>query len=72
VNSLTISEFIRTFSHVPFQLTKPKGTDITCRFAKCFEVAKAYSHFKMLGTMALYVSSQAHLFPEPPLSQLLM
>jgi hypothetical protein len=36
-----------------------------CRFTKCFEVTKGFSCFKMLGTMTLHVSSQAHLFPEP-------
>jgi hypothetical protein len=35
-----------------------------CRFVKCFEVEKGFSCFKMLGTMTLHVSSQAHLFPE--------
>jgi hypothetical protein len=43
----------------------PKGKNIMCRFAKCFEVTKGFSCFKMLGTMTLHVSSQAHLFPEP-------
>jgi hypothetical protein len=47
------------------QLTKPKGTNIICRFAKCFEVTKGFSYLKMLGTMTLHVSFRAHLFPEP-------
>jgi hypothetical protein len=51
--------------NVSSQLRNPKGTNIMCRFAKCFEVTKGFSCFKMLGTMTLHVSSQAHLFPEP-------
>jgi hypothetical protein len=39
-----------------------------CRFAKCFEVIKGFSGFKTLATMALYVSSQAHILPEPELT----
>jgi hypothetical protein len=38
----------------------PKG-----RFAKCFEVTKGFSCFKMLGTITLHVSSQTYIFPEP-------
>jgi hypothetical protein len=60
-----VIEFIIISSHVSSQLTKPKGTNIMCRFAKCFEITKGFSCFKMLGTMILHVSSQAHLFPEP-------
>jgi hypothetical protein len=51
--------------NVSSQLTKPKGTNIMCRFVRCFEVTKRFSCFKMLGTMTLHVSSQAYLFPEP-------
>jgi hypothetical protein len=66
VNSFTtVTEFIIIFCHVSSQLTKSKGRDIMCRFAKCFEVTKAFSCFKTLGTLALYVSTWAHLFPEP-------
>jgi hypothetical protein len=61
LNSFTkVTEFIIISSHVSSQLTKAKG-----RFAKCFEVTKRFLCFKMLGTMTLHVSSQAHLFPEP-------
>jgi hypothetical protein len=66
LNSFTkVIHFIIISSHVSSQLTKPKGTYIMCRFAKCFEVTKGFSCFKMLGTMTLHVSSQANLFPEP-------
>jgi hypothetical protein len=60
-----VTEFIIISSHVSSQLTKPKGTYIMCRFAKCSEVTKGFSCFKMLRTMTLHVSSKAHLFPEP-------
>jgi hypothetical protein len=37
--------------NVSSQLTEPKGTNIMRRFAKCFEVTKGFSCFKMLETM---------------------
>jgi hypothetical protein len=52
--------------NVSSKLPKSKGTNIMCRFAKCFEVTKEFSFFKMLGnTLYIHVSSQPYLFPEP-------
>jgi hypothetical protein len=51
--------------NVSTQLTKPKGTNFMYRFAKCSEVTKGFSCFKMFETMTIHVSSQAQIFPEP-------
>jgi hypothetical protein len=48
---------------VSSQLTKPKGTNIMCRLARCFEVTKDF-HASKCYELTLRFPSQAHLFPE--------
>jgi hypothetical protein len=50
--------------NVSSQLTKPKGTNIMCRFAKVLKLQRDF-HASKCKEVSLHVSSQAYVFPEP-------